>query len=344
MGPCCKRMQVRWVYGVLAVLGVQCASSVLTLHAQARPAAPAAAKGQTHPAPVAKTPSPRRADGQPNLEGVWDYRTLTPLERSREFAEKEFLTEEEVADLERRAEARPDGRTPDDARTTPSVHPPWWLDYGRKVVGTRRSSLIVDPPDGRIPPLTPDAAGRQEALRAAAQQHGPSDNAENRTLWERCVTRGLPEGMLPAAYNNNIKIIQSPGVVVILMEMIHDARIIPLDGRPHLPSNIRRWLGDSRVRWDGETLVVETANFPDKVSFRGASSHLRMVERFTRIDADMLDYRFTLEDPTTWTRPWTVSLPMTRSPEEVYEYACHEGNYGLENILRNARAGEPPPR
>jgi hypothetical protein len=208
-------MQVRWVYGVLAVLGVQCASSVLTLHAQARPAAPAAAKGQTHPAPVAKTPPPRRADGQPNLEGVWDYRTLTPLERSREFAEKEFLTEEEVADL---------------------------------------------------------------------------------------------------------------------------------DGRPHLPSNIRRWLGDSRGRWDGETLVVETANFPDKVSFRGASSHLRMVERFTRIDADMLDYRFTLEDPTTWTRPWTVSLPMTRSPEEVYEYACHEGNYGLENILRNARAGEPPPR
>jgi hypothetical protein len=265
---------------------------------------------------------------------------LTPLERPKEFAGREFLTDAEIADLERRAAAREDGRPPGDARTLPSVHPPWWLDYGRRVVGTRRSSLIVDPPDGQIPPLTAEAQKRETVRRAALRGRGPADGPEDRTLWERCITRELPEGMLPAGYNNNVKILQSPGYVVILMEMIHDARIIPLDGRPRLPSSVRSWMGDSRGHWEGNTLVVETTNFSEKVNFHGSSSGLRLVERFTRADANTIDYRFTVEDPTTWTRPWTVSFPLVTSDGEMYEYACHEGNYGLLNILKNARAEE----
>jgi hypothetical protein len=185
-----------------------------------------------------------------------------------------------------------------------------------------------------------EAQQRQQARRAATKGRGPSDGPEDRNLWERCITRGLPEGMLPAGYNNNIRILQSPGYVVIWMEMIHDARIVPLDGRPHLPERVRQWMGDARGRWEGDTLIVETTNFSDKVIFEGASSNLKLTERFTRVDADTLDYRFTVEDPTTWVRPWTVNLPMTRSREEMYEYACHEGNYGLRNILSNARAEE----
>jgi hypothetical protein len=295
-------------------------------------------------APTAAWKTPRTAEGQPDLQGVWDYRTLTPLERPKEFTGREFLNDQEIAQLEQRARERADGRPPGDARVAPSVHPPWWLDYGTKVVGTRRSSLIVDPPDGRVPALTPEAQRRAEARRAATKGRGPADGPEDRSLWERCITRGLPEGMLPAGYNNNIRIVQSPGFVIILMEMIHDARIVPLDGRPHNPPNIRSWMGDPRGRWEGDTLVVETTNFSDKVVFRGASSNLKLVERFTRVDANTLDYRFTVEDPTTWARPWTVSVPMTRTREDVYEYACHEGNYGLQNILGNARAEDSPKR
>jgi hypothetical protein len=283
---------------------------------------------------------PRTPDGQPDLQGVWDYRTATPLERPAEFAGKEFLTDQEIADYERRAAAREDGRPPDDPRTDPSVHPPWWLDYGRRVVATRRSSLIIDPPDGRIPAQTAGALKRAAERRAASGGRGPADSPEDRTLWERCITRGHPEGMLPAGYNNNIQVVQTPGYVVIVSEMIHDARVIPIDGRPHAPAVIQSWLGDSRGRWDGATLVVETRNFTSKSAFRGASEHLRLTERFTRLDADTIDYRFTVEDPTTWTRPWTVSFPLVRSDARIYEYACHEGNYGLQHILKNARAAE----
>jgi len=293
---------------------------------------PAIVSGQATAAKVA-----RLADGHPDLTGVWDYRTLTPLERPRQFANKEFLTDQEIASLEREATEREDGRPPGDARSAPSVHPPWWLDYGTKVVPTNRSSLIIDPPDGRIPPLTADAQKRDAARRAAGRGRGPADGPEDRSLWEQCITRGLPEGMLPAGYNNNIRIFQSPGYVVIEMEMIHDARIVPMDGRPHLPPNIRRWMGDPRGHWEGDTLVVETTNFSDRVNFHGAGSNLKLTERFTRLDAGTLDYRFTAEDPTTWTRPWTVNVPMARSSQEMYEYACHEGNYGLQNILKNAR-------
>ena len=279
---------------------------------------------------------PRTADGHPDLQGIWDYRSATPLQRPARFAGKEFLTSDEVVAYEQEALERPDGRPPDDARTEESVHPVWWLDYGKTVVKTRRTSLIIDPPDGRIPPLTPKAQKRNAARRAEAATHGPADSYENRSLFERCLTRGVPEGLLPGPYNNNLQILQAPGYVVLVTEMIHDARIVPMDGRPRSAA-MGRWMGDPRGHWIGDTLVVDTVNFSDKVSFRGATEKLHLVERFTRLDADTLEYRFTVDDPDTWTAPWTVAYPMVRTTEKIYEYACHEGNYGLRNILSNAR-------
>ena len=281
---------------------------------------------------------PRTPDGRPDLQGTWDYRTLTPLERPAQFAGKAFFTEEEAAAYERRAEERPDGRPPDDARSDPSVHPVWWLDYGKKVMGARRTSLIVDPPDGRIPALTAEAQARIATARKARSARGSADGPEDRSMWERCITRGIPEGMLPAGYNNNVQIVQAPGAVVILSEMIHDARIVPLDGRPRSPASITNVMGDSRGRWDGDTLVVETTNFSRSANFRGSSSGLKLTERFSRTDANTLDYEFTVEDPTTWTRPWTAAWSWARSDGPIYEYACHEANYGLKHILQNGRA------
>jgi hypothetical protein len=296
-------------------------------------------------APVAKKwIAPRTPDGQPDLQGIWDYRTATPLERPRELAGREFLTDEEIAAFERRAAEREDGRPPEDARSAPSVHPVWWLDYGKQVVGTKRSSLIIDPSDGRVPPLTADAQRRAADQRRSRAGRGPADAPEDRSSWERCITRGLPEGMLPAGYNNNLQLVQAPGYVVIVSEMIHDARIVPLDGRAHVPAGVQQWMGDSRGRWEGETLVVETTNFSPKANFRGSEASLRLIERFTRVDADTIDYRFTVEDPTTWSRPWTVTFPLVKSDGAMYEYACHEGNYGLRNILSNARAEEKAAR
>jgi hypothetical protein len=268
---------------------------------------------------VAHTP-PRTPWGEPDLQGIWDYRTITPLERPSELAGKEVFTEEEAAALEERtAKARVDDR--------------YYWDRGTKVVGDRRTSLIVDPPDGRIPPLTPE--GR---TRAAAGRVQGTDGAEQRSLTERCITRTLPR--LPDLYNNNYLIVQTPGYVVILMEMIHDARIIPLDGRPHLAQHIRQWHGDSRGRWDGNTLVVDTTNFTDKTNFRGSAENLHLVERFTRVDADTINYEFTIDDPSTFTRPWTAAIPLTKTEGLIYEYACHEGNDGLADILSVTRAVE----
>lgn len=281
---------------------------------------------------------PRTVYGQPDLQGVWDYRTLTPLERPREFAGKEFFTAEEAAEYERRAAQRDDGRPPGDPRSQPSVHAVWWLDYGKRVVGTLRTSLIADPRDGRVPALTGEAQSRLASRREANRGRGPADSPEDRSLWERCITRGVPEGMLPAGYNNNVQFIQTQDYVVIFTEMIHDARIVPLDGRPHAPTSVRSWMGDSRGRWEGDTLVVETTNFSDKATFRGSGVNLRVVERFERVSADTINYQFTVDDPSTWTRPWTVTFPLVKSDELIYEYACHEGNYGLLNILKNARA------
>jgi hypothetical protein len=283
---------------------------------------------------------PRLADGHPDLQGIWDFRSATALERPARFAGREFMTAEEAAAYEKEALEREDGRPPDDGRTEQSVHPVWWLDYGKTVVKSRRTSLIVDPPDGKIPPQT--AQGRERALarRAAAREHGPADSYENRSLQERCITRGLPEVILPGPYNNNLQIVQAPGYVVLFTEMIHDARVVPMDGRPHSSPNLRAWMGDSRGRWDGDTLVVDTTNFTDRTNFRGSGENLHLVERFTRVDASTIDYRFTVEDPTTWTKPWTVAYPIVKTDGPIYEFACHEGNYGLRDILTGARYEE----
>ncbi len=209
----------------------------------------------------------------------------------------------------------------------------FWWDRGTKVVSTRQTSLVVDPPDGRVPALT--AEGQKRATERAARGY---DSWQDRSLWERCITRGLP--MIPGPYNNNYQILQTPGYVVILHEMIHDARIIPLDGQPHIGRNIRQWFGDSRGKWEGDTLVVDTTNFTDKANYRGSTDGLHLIERFTRINADTVRYEFTIDDPTTFTKRWTTSIPMQHTDEQIYEYACHEGNYGMVNLLSGARAQE----
>ena len=284
---------------------------------------------------------PRTAWGTPDFQGVWDYKTATPLERPDEFEDREFLSEEEVALYEHRAATRADGRPPDDPRSAPSVHAPEWLDYGKTVVGTRRTSLVTIPRDGRIPLLSEEGQRRAAVRRTARQNYAVADSHQARSLWERCITRGLPNGMMPAGYNNNVQLLQTPDTVVVFNEMIHDARIIPLDGRPHIDDTIRQWRGDSRASWDGDTLVLETSNFSEQAEFRGSNANLYLVERFTRSGPDTLTYEFTVTDPTTWTSPWTVTFPLTRTSEPVYEYACHEGNQGLLNILTVARSIEP---
>ncbi len=298
--------------------------------ADAQSAAPDAPTGWT---------APRTAWGAPDLQGIWDYRTLTPLERPEHLDGREFLSNEEIADLEQQRRERTDGRPPGDPRTSPSVHAPYWLDYGTEVVGSGRSSLIVDPPDGRIPALSDAGRHRAETRRDARAARGGADSYHDRNLWERCITRGLPNGMLPAGYNNNIQVLQTEHHVVIVNEMIHDARIVPLAARPADPS-VPQWRGRSWGRWEGDTLMVETTDFSTASDFRGASDGLSLVERFRLSGPDTLDYSVSVTDPNTWSRPWTITFPIERIAGPMYEYACHEGNYGLENILHVARVDE----
>jgi hypothetical protein len=309
--------------------------------------APARLDGQTNASKAKTTPPaaagnpPRTPWGHPDLQAVWDFATITPLERPAELSGKDVLTQDEAARfekqvLERRNADRRDGGA--DADVGRAYNQFWW-DYGTKVVGTKRTSLIVDPPDGRVPALTSAAQKRAEARAAALRR--PAAGPEDRNLWERCIlapNAGPP--MLPSAYNNNVQIFQTPTHVVVFNEMINDARIIPLDGRPHVPERIRQWKGDSRGRWEGNTLVVETTNFRDDSGFRGATGSLHLVERFTRVGPDMLLYEFTANDPATWTMPWSAAIPMNKTEGPIYEYACHEGNYGMVNILSGARAQE----
>lgn len=275
--------------------------------------------------------------GHPDLQGVWDRRTITPLQRPERFANKAYLNADEIAAYERASAARDDGRPLDYGRSGISVHDPDDLDYGDSVLPTGQTSLVVDPPDGLIPPLTEAARARAAERAAYRASRGPADSWTDRSLTERCLTWGVPQGMLPQAYNNNIQILQTPNEVLILNEMIHDIRIVPLDNKPHLPAMVRQWHGDPRGHWRGNTLVVESTNFSAKSSFRGSSENLYLEERFTRIGDGQLLYEFTVEDPSTWERPWSVSFPMAKSDQPIYEFACHEGNHGLYNILSVAR-------
>jgi hypothetical protein len=254
----------------------------------------------------------------------------------------EILTQAEVAAYEQRMKVQNnrDRRDSSPQADVGGAYNDFWFERGSRVVTSRRTSLITDPGDGRIPPLTPEAQ-KKAAERAEYRRLHAADGPEDLGLPVRCLlwpTAGPP--MLPGGYNNNYQIVQGPGYVMIIVEMIHDARIIPTDGRPHLPKHVRQWMGDSRGRWEGTTLVVETTNFTDKTAFRGSGENLRLIERFTRTGPDEILYQFTAEDPASFTRPWSAELPMRRMDEPLYEYACHEGNYGMDGILSGARTDE----
>jgi hypothetical protein len=282
--------------------------------------------------------------GEPDLQGIWTNETLTPFERPANLADKPFLTEEEARAIERRAA---DQRDNDAAPPRPGDvgnYNQFWMDAGTRVSATRQSSLVVDPPDGRVPT-------RPEAERAREQAEALSFDAfEFMSPWDRCITRGVPAGFFPAGYNNAYQFIQTPGYVVIVSEMIHEARIVPTDGRPHRPSHLRSWNGDSVGRWDGATLVVDTTHFNGKswIATNAAAGRIRgiaqsdqahVVERFRRTDANTIQYDVTIEDPKTYTRPWTVSIPLERDDSyQMFEYACHEGNMAVEDVLRGGRA------
>jgi hypothetical protein len=288
--------------------------------------------------------APRTPDGRPDLQGFWSFATVTPFERPSEFGEKAVLTDAEAQAIEEQAAARSkqdEGRQRGTAADVSRAYNDFWYDRGTRVVGTRQTSIVVDPPDGRVPALTPEAQARAAARGAARKQRGPADGPEDRSLGERCIL-GFNAGppFAPSAYNNNIQIVQTRDYVMIMTEMVHDARIVPLDGRPHLPASARPWMGDSRGRWEGDTLVVETTNFSEKNLYRGATPGLKLVERFSRTAEDLLVYEFTVNDPATWTKPWTARVPMEKLDDRIYEYACHEGNLGMEGILKGTRTEE----
>src|SRR5438874_3068662 len=289
-------------------------------------------------APPAWTPA-RTPDGRPDLQGIWTNATITPLERPRELGAKEYYTEEEAAEYRKKALVP----LPTAERGGTEAHyefTQFGLDRSQAPIAfSMRTSMIVGP-EGRVPPLTQEAQQRN-AERAARNKGHEFDGPENRTIQERCIVWGN-EGppMLPPGYNSFLQIVQTPASVAIMQEMIHDVRIIPLDGRPHAPANVRRWLGDSRGRWEGDTLVVDTTNFTDQTNFRGSREKLHVVERFTRVDDGTIRYQFTVDDPTTWAKAWSGELPLVKDKGPIYEYACHEGNYGLANNLRGARAKE----
>jgi len=290
--------------------------------------------------------TPRTPWGHPDLQGIWTNATLTPLQRPPELAGKEFFTPEEAASFTRQRVAQTNADRPLAAGDVGSYNDAFF-ERGTSIVATRRTSLVIDPPDGRIPALTPEAQRRVEARNAAALR-SPADKPSDRWLTERCILFGATVPMFPEPYNNNYMIVQTPDHVTILVEMNHDTRVIPLDDRPPLASEIEQWTGDSRGRWEGDTLVVETRNFKFNEQSRfgvgylnGVSDeNLRVIERFTRTDADTLTYQATIEDPTIFTDSWTVEIPMARGEGPLFEVACHEGNYGLANILSGHRAEE----
>ena len=285
--------------------------------------------------------APRTPWGDPDLQGLWNNATTTPLQRPAELGRKAFLTDAEVAERDQAVgAARNTDRQPRPG--DPGTYNEFWWERGR-TVANNRTSLIFDPPDGRLPALSPDGARRAAAAAARRRQRGEYDSWTDRPLAERCIIyRGIPG--FPTGYNNNYHISQTPDYVAILQEHIHEIRLIPLDGRPHVNERIRQWLGDSRGRWEDGTLVVETANFSEQALLRNVngdpSESLHVIERYTRVGPGMIDYEFTVSDPVTWTRPWSGSLPLTAFKGPLYEYACHEGNYALGNVLAGARAQE----
>jgi len=285
---------------------------------------------------------PRTADGHPDLQGVWSNATRTPMERPAEFAAKPTLTDAEAKAWEQKehqAWVDLDGTSEGPLHKTKGsegtgAYNVLFYDMGNglmRVDGVKRTSMVIDPPDGRIPPLVPEARSR---MRRPADSY---NDVKERGLSERCIVTSMAgPPMLPTLYNNNYQIVQTPNSIMILVEEIHDVRIIHMNAK-HEPDNVRQWLGDSIGHWEGDTLVVETTNFTDQTHFRGSSKNLKVTERFTRVDPKTILYKATIDDPSTWTRPWTLELPFNSVPGPIYEYACHEGNYAIEDILGGAR-------
>jgi hypothetical protein len=292
------------------------------------------------PAKTAKWTGPRTPWGDPDLQGTWNNGTITPLERPRGAGEKELLSKQEEEDLNAQSDSRAsaDNRPKDKDADLALAYDQFWWDRGGSI---GRTSLIIDPKDGRLPALTAEGQKQLDAQTAARRGRGEADSWIDRPLQERCIMyHGVPP--LPTGYNNNYEIVQTPGLIAILHEEIHEVRLIPLDGRPHVGSAITQWLGDSRGHWEGDTLVVETTNFREDSGFRFPvdARTLRIVERFHRTAADAIDYQFTVENPSMYTRPWTATLPMRPTDGLIYEYACHEGNYSLPDVLEGHRAEE----
>jgi hypothetical protein len=297
---------------------------------------------------TSKWTAPRTPDGQIDLQGYWTNATFIPLERPAEFAGRDVLTEAEALAYLKKQELRENSQSKDDIHYDNVL---WQTENYTKGALDRRTSLISDPADGKIPPLTPEAQKRAAAQADAARRRGPADAAQYRSLGERCISWGN-EGppMLGATYYNNLQILQSGRSVAVRHELMHGIRIIPLDGSPHVGPNLRMLNGDPRGRWDGNTLVVDTTNFTDRTPFRGppaltradifSSQSLHVIERFTRTSADTIRYQFTVEDPATWVRPWSAEMVLRKFDGPIFEYACHEGNYGLAFILSAARAEE----
>ena len=289
--------------------------------------------------------APRTPWGDPDIEGIWPSIDMVrvPMERARQYGTRVLMTAEEHAIVEKREEERIAIMARDGAGGATGA-PGHWVEWGKT---QRQTSLVVDPPDGRVPALTAEGRARQAAMPRGTMGGGMLAGPEEFTMWERCISRGALGSTLPVLYNSGIDITQGPGTVAIRYEMVHDFRVIPLDGRPHLPSSVQQYMGDARGRWDGETLVVDTTNFTSKVGFgisgggTPPSPAMRLVERFTRVSPDVIRYEATVSDPQTWAAPWTVAFPLRRDPAYLMaEYACHEGNLGLRNALSGSRADE----
>jgi hypothetical protein len=340
----------------VAILAPAAAQPIRNGQAKTAAAAPAkaAAKPASKPGTAGnKLPIMRTPWGDPDLQGVWNDATSTPLQRPGGVGSKDVLTDEEAAEFQAQlanelTRDRRDGGADIDVNRAYNEH---WMDSRRlKITADKRTSLIVDPPDGRIPPAVPLSPERQQvrAARAAANARfnaGLPETYRDMSLPVRCIIRTDSPPYLPTIYNNDFQIFQSPGYVVIAPEMIHSARVIPLDGRPHIGKNLKQWLGDSRGHWEGPTLVVETTNFRTDPGVIFQDAHpdtYKITERFTRVDAETINYEFTIEDPQTWTRPWTAVIPWNRidPKEQMYEYACHEDNYDLVHFLTGARDRE----
>ena len=308
----------------------------------------AAAQSTDSPTP------PRTPWGQPDLQGIWDFRTITPLERPEDLGDKAFFTAEEAANLQQEAVDRDIRLWEQEARRTEAGnnvggYNNFWMDRGTTTIETRRTSLVVDPPNGRLPELSSIGQRRTDDRRAYLEEHA-ADSYVDRNTSDRCIV-GFNAGppITPLAYNQNMQLIQTPDYVVVFTEMVHTSRVVPLDGRPALDDDIRLWSGDSRGHWDGDTLVVETANFSAQrrwiplgsgAAGLASTENMTLVERFTRVDADTLEYTFTVTDLETWSSPWTASMPMRRTDAPMFEYACHEGNHSMVGILAGTRAEE----